>query len=310
MATAVVLVAGGRALLRLGSTGPDDARASLAQHYVTPPALAHPAPPTPLSATPGAGSGAAARFLDSDERMPLADLFHLGVRHIVIDPGHGGRDPGTIGPTTGLTEKDLTLDICLRLASLLEADPELRVTLTRSTDSELGLRRRAEIANAAAGDLFLSVHINSFENPEFRGIETFYLGFPTDAGAERVAARENVEGEGRIGEFEALIAKMGDTLKEEESALLARRLQNRLYHGLAEVRGPSIRNYGVRQAPFLVLLDTRMPAVLAEVSLMSDPAEEGRLAHEPYRHQIADLLSAGIRDYIEGLARRRLAASE
>ncbi|MAE69372.1 MAG: hypothetical protein CME06_02760 [Gemmatimonadetes bacterium] len=310
---AAVLFVGGRGVLRFGSATAREDGSTPGSRYVTAPVHALPTgnstSQNPSSSSPSP-LHAASSFLDDGDRLPLAELFHLGVRHVVIDPGHGGRDPGTAGPNTGLLEKGVTLDICLKLASILEADPRLSVTLTRSSDVGLGLRERARIANRSGGDLFVSVHINSFENPEFRGIETFHLGFPTDDRAEKAAARENLGGEGRIGEFEELIAKMGETLKEEESGLLARSIQKRLYRGLLDVRGRRIRDYGVRRAPFLVLLDTRMPSVLAEVSLMNDPEEERRLTRQSHRHEIARLLSEGIQDYIEGLSRRGLVAAE
>lgn len=277
------------------------------------PALAERRPlTTPVMATPSPGSSLSADaggFLDRHRQVPLASLFSLGVHHVVLDPGHGGRDPGTVGPQTGILEKDVALDVCMNLARELREEQGLTVELTRSGDETLGLRERALFANHRGADLFVSVHVNSFGNPEFRGIETYYLGFPSDADAEATAALENVGGGGRIGEFGMLMERLNNTLKNEESARLARALQSHLYGDLRSLRGRGVRDYGVRQAPFLVLLDTKMPSVLAEVSLMNDPQEELRLTQADHRREIARALAQGLREYVEGIEVPTLQAS-
>jgi N-acetylmuramoyl-L-alanine amidase len=289
--SAVALLVGlvGRTYLLPGDA-PDSPPGEPPRRLIVPPAMALPAPPT-------AADGE--QFLLRERQIPLARLFQLGVQHIVLDPGHGGRDPGAVGPRTGIQEKEITLDICLQAAAELRArNDRLQVDLTRAEDLSVPLRERARFANELGADLFISVHINSFAGADYGGIETYHLGFPSDPAAEAAASRENVGGSARIGEFEALIARLGATLKEEESARLADLLQQRLYRGMRPLRGPEIGDYGVHRAPFLVLLDSEMPSVLAEVSLINDPAEEVRLTQETHRGEIAHQLVLGIEDYI------------
>ncbi len=278
----------------LGKSAPDSPPTESPHPLLVPPAMALPTPAPPAEE--------AEQFLRAERQVPLAQLFQLGVRHIVLDPGHGGRDPGTIGPRTGIMEKEITLDICLQAAAELRArNGQLKIDLTRTEDRAVGLRERARFANERGADLFVSVHINSFAGGDYGGIETYYLGFPSDPDAEAAASRENVGGTARIGEFEALIARLGATLKEEESVHLAELLQARLYGGMRTLRGPKVGDYGVRRAPFLVLLDSEMPSVLAEVSLINDPEEEVRLTQATYRGEIAHQLALGLEDYIAAI---------
>lgn len=221
-------------------------------------------------------------------------VFPLEVRRVVIDPGHGGRNGGTRTPS-GLVEKDLTLDISLRLAELLEASG-FEVLLTRRDDVEMSLAERAGFANHSEADLFLSVHVNWIENRRVRGVETYFLGTTDDPFVNRLAAEENRGAGYSQADLRDLLDDLYAGLRQESSERLARSLQRSLLRSLRTVN-PAVDDRGVKTAPFIVLMKTDMPAVLAEVSCLSNRQEAELLDRPLYRQYIAEALLAGIESY-------------
>lgn len=228
--------------------------------------------------------------------LPLAELFGLDVHTIVVDPGHGGRDPGASGPS-GLAEKEVTLDVALRLRDQLRRSGRYRVLLTREQDESVSLRERVDFANAQGADLFVSLHLNALPVAEPTVVETYYFGAHSDEMAREVARAENRGSGYGLGEFRAMIEKLGDSLKYQESRRLARLIQGRLYRRLRE-ENRDIVSWGVKSAPFVVLLGVDMPSVLAELTTLSNPREEQRLKRDAYREKIAATLAASIADYL------------
>ncbi len=229
--------------------------------------------------------------------MTLAELFDLGVKTIVIDPGHGGRDPGAIGPG-GLMEKDVTLDVARRLRDRLQKYPGYRILMTRDDDVWVSLRDRVRFANANHADLFISIHVNAIEMPQMNIIETYYFGAQAaDEQALQLAAVENRGSEYLMAEFRGMIQKIGDTFKQQESQLLAAAIQENLYRNVREESGYSLSR-GIKTAPFIVLLGAEMPAVLAEITCISNPEEERKLTDPGRREQFAAYLEGGIVNYL------------
>jgi N-acetylmuramoyl-L-alanine amidase len=220
-------------------------------------------------------------------------LFHLGIRKVVIDPGHGGSDPGAM--TGHVAEKDITLDLAHRLATLLRA-AGFTVTLTREGDETLSLQQRVEIANAAEGDLFLSIHVNSIPVAIRRGVETYYLGPATDPGVEKLAGAENSGSGYSLADFRHLLEGVYTDVRQEESRGFALAVQGKLFAVLHRAN-PDLEDRGVKKAPFVVLVGTQMPSVLAEVSCISNPDELQLLEQDAYRQDIARALAAGVRAY-------------
>ena len=236
----------------------------------------------------------------------LIRALGLKIGRIVIDAGHGGHDTGTIGPE-GLMEKDLVLDVSLRLGRLLESRLGADVIYTRDDDTFIPLETRTAIANEKQADLFISVHANSSPDPEARGVETYYLNFTSSPDALEVAARENAVSEKSIHELQDLVKKI--TLKEkiDESRELASDVQTSLYQGLS-AKNPSLHNRGVKKAPFVVLIGANMPSILAEISFVSNPIDEQRLETPDYRQKIAESLYKGIAKYVGGLSGVKVAS--
>jgi N-acetylmuramoyl-L-alanine amidase len=224
----------------------------------------------------------------------------------VIDPGHGGHDTGTIGPN-GLEEKDLVLEVSRRLGKLLETRLGAEVVYTRKEDTFIPLETRTAIANQARADLFVSVHANSSHDSEARGVETYYLNFTSSPEALEVAARENAVSEKSIYELQDLVKKIALKEKIEESREFAWDVQQSLHSGLA-AKSPAIRDRGVKKAPFIVLIGANMPSILAEISFVSNPADEHRLATSEYRQRIAESLYRGIAKYVNGLSGVKMAS--
>ena len=236
----------------------------------------------------------------------LIRALGLKIGRIVIDPGHGGHDTGTIGPD-GLMEKDLVLDVSLRLGRLLESRLGADVVYTRDDDTFIPLETRTAIANEKQADLFISVHANSSPDPDARGVETYYLNFTSSPDALEVAARENAVSEKSIHELQDLVKKI--TLKEkiDESRELASDVQTSLYQGLSN-KNPNLHNRGVKKAPFVVLIGANMPSILAEISFVSNPIDEQRLETPEYRQKIAESLYKGIAKYVGGLSGVKVAS--
>jgi N-acetylmuramoyl-L-alanine amidase len=236
----------------------------------------------------------------------LIRALGLKIGKIVIDPGHGGHDTGTIGPG-GLEEKDLVLDVGRRLGKLLETRLGAEVVYTRKDDTFIPLETRTAVANQARADLFVSIHANSSRDPGARGVETYYLNFTSSPEALEVAARENAVSEKSIYELQDLVKKIALKEKIEESREFAGDVQQSLHSGLA-VKSPAIRDRGVKKAPFIVLIGANMPSILAEVSFVSNPTDERRLATGEYRLRIAESLYRGIAHYVNGLSGVKVAS--
>jgi N-acetylmuramoyl-L-alanine amidase len=235
-----------------------------------------------------------------DGQRSLARVLGLKVRRIVIDPGHGGHDTGTIGPH-GLEEKDICLDVALRLGRIIEQRlPGAQVIYTRKSDVFVPLQQRTAIANQADADLFISIHANSSPDPEARGIETYYLNFATSPEAMAVAARENATSEETEHDLPDLLKKIARNDKIEESKELAEDVQDALSERL-ELVSRNERNRGVRKAPFVVLIGANMPSVLAEISFLSNPVDERMLRNATQRERIAMGLYRGMAVYLKSM---------
>ena len=251
--------------------------------------------------------------LDIHEAKPTASgdrslirALGLKIGKIVIDPGHGGHDTGTIGPN-GLEEKDLVLEVGRRLGKLLETRLGAEVVYTRKDDTFIPLETRTAIANQQRADLFISIHANSSHDSDARGVETYYLNFTSSPEALEVAARENAVSEKSIYELQDLVKKIALKEKIEESREFAGDVQESLHSGLA-AKSPGIRNRGVKKAPFIVLIGANMPSILAEISFVSNPADEHRLETAEYRQRIAESLYRGIAKYVNGLSGVKVAS--
>jgi N-acetylmuramoyl-L-alanine amidase len=255
-------------------------------------------------------SGASTKI--AREAQPTADgdrslirALGLKIGKIVIDPGHGGHDTGTIGPN-GLLEKDLVLDVSRRLGKLLATRLGAQVVFTRRDDTFIPLESRTAIANQEQADLFVSVHANSSHDPDARGVETYYLNFTSSPDALEVAARENAASDKSIHELQDLVKTIALKEKIEESREFAADVQESLHRGLA-LKNPGERNRGVKKAPFVVLIGANMPSILAEISFLSNPGDERRLRTPEYRQRIAESLYRGISRYVNGLGGVKLA---
>jgi N-acetylmuramoyl-L-alanine amidase len=236
----------------------------------------------------------------------LIRALGLKIGKIVIDPGHGGFDTGTIGPN-GLLEKDLVLDVSRRLGKMLEARLGAEVDYTRRDDTFIPLETRTAIANQDQADLFISVHANSSSDPDARGVETYYLNFSSSAEALEVAARENAVSEKSIHELQDLVKKIALQEKIDESREFATDVESALHSGLA-LKNPGLRDRGVKKAPFIVLIGANMPSILAEVSFVSNPGDERRLETSEFRQRIAESLYRGIAKYVGGLSGVKVAS--
>jgi N-acetylmuramoyl-L-alanine amidase len=236
----------------------------------------------------------------------LIRALGLKIGKIVIDPGHGGHDTGTIGPN-GLEEKDLVLDVGRRLGKLLEARLGAEVVYTRKNDTFIPLETRTAIANQARADLFVSIHANASHDADARGVETYYLNFTSSPEALDVAARENAVSEKSIYELRDLVKKIALKDKIEESREFAGDVQEALHSGLA-AKTPAIRDRGVKKAPFIVLIGANMPSILAEISFVSNPTDEHHLETAEYRQRIAESLYRGIAKYANGLSGVKVAS--
>lgn len=231
-----------------------------------------------------------------NDDIPLWKLLGLQVRTIMIDPGHGGKDTGAIG-RAGSHEKDLALDIALRLRERLERNDRYRVVMTRQDDRTVSLNDRVSLAASRDADIFVSIHLNYLPKKPLNIIETFYFGPTTDGPASRLAEQENAGSEIGLSEFRAMVEKINDSLKQAESKKLARDIQKSLYASSSE-KDSSIVDYGTKTAPFVVLLGVDVPSVLVEVSCLSNRQEEKKLNTENHREDIARYLEAGILDYL------------
>jgi N-acetylmuramoyl-L-alanine amidase len=224
-----------------------------------------------------------------------AAVFPLAVRKIALDAGHGGDSLGTRTPF-GLLEKDITLDIAGRLRQLLEEQNAFQVLMTRQGDHEVSLAERAARANQAGADIFVSIHVNWIGNRGARGVETYYLGPTHDPFLTRLAAAENRDSGYSMADMRPLLERIYAGVRQEKSRKLAEMIQASLFSSLGKVN-PKVEDRGVKSAPFIVLLSTQMPAILAEVSCLSNDEEARLLAKPLYRQYIAEALAKGLRAY-------------
>lgn len=227
--------------------------------------------------------------------LSLAQQLGLGVRKIVIDPGHGGSDPGAMA--FGLKEKDIVLKVAQKVAKILEKTQRYEVALTRSKDVYLPLEERTAIANTLNGDLFISIHVNAHPDNTIGGVETYFLNLATNAEAMRVAALENATSTHNISELQGILTDLMRNSKIDESSRLARFVQANLATGMNKQYNS--RDLGVKQAPLYVLIGAEMPAVLAEISFITNPKEAELLREESYLDRIAEQIVAGIVAYVE-----------
>ena len=262
----------------------------------TSPPLAHAAGAVPRAADPLTPPSLPLATVD-------AGVFPLAVERVVLDPGHGGRNGGTQTPS-GMVEKDLTLDIALRLRDLLEEEG-FAVVLTREEDVALSLEERVAVANREQADLFLSIHVNWIDNQAVRGVETYYLGTSDDPFVGLLAAAENRDSGYAMADLKGLLVELYSGLRQDASERAAAAVQRSLLRSLRTVN-PAVQDRGVKTAPFIVLMKTEMPAVLAEVACLSNQQEAELLGRPLYRQYIAEALASGIVSYADG---RRAAAA-
>jgi N-acetylmuramoyl-L-alanine amidase len=235
----------------------------------------------------------------------LTRVLGLKLGRVVIDPGHGGNDVGTHGPS-GVWEKDIVLDVAKRLGALLEERLNSEVVYTRSDDTYVALEQRTQTANDRKADLFLSIHANSSPYHYVAGVETYYLNFTTSKAALDVAARENASSEKSVFDLKDLLQKIALKDKIDESREFATRIESSLY-GLSSKSNPTGKNRGVKRAPFVVLIGASMPSVLAEIGFLTNVNDEALLKKAEHREKIAEALYKGIASYAETLSHFQVA---
>jgi N-acetylmuramoyl-L-alanine amidase len=250
------------------------------------PAPADTTPPAPVPPSANANGG-----------FSMSRQLGLGVARIVIDAGHGGHDPGA--KARGLEEAELVLDVALRLEALLK-DAGVEVLMTRRTDTFVALEERTAIANRAGADLFLSIHSNASASDSARGVETYFLNFAPNSQAEAIAARENAGGSKTMRNLPDIVRAIALNNKIDESRDFASMVQNALYTKLQK-SNRTVRNLGVKQAPFMVLVGATMPSILAEISFITNRQEATLLKTDKYKQQIAEALLAGVLRYQQAL---------
>jgi len=239
----------------------------------------------------------AGRRPPENDRESISQQLGLGVRKVVIDPGHGGTDPGAIG-RTGVTEKQLTLQLSRAIAARLR-DAGYEVLLTRDDDRTVSLQERTDFANGVDADLFISIHINAARNRSLRGFETYYLNLANDPTAAETAARENASGvAGRMGDLDETLELIVQNEFQGASSELASSIQDSLVMHVAK-NYQNVHDLGVKTAPFFVLVGARMPAILIEASFVSNEQEESWLKTDDYRGELAEAIEIGLQSYID-----------
>jgi N-acetylmuramoyl-L-alanine amidase len=239
---------------------------------------------------------------DDGSKVPpgaLARQLALGVSRIVIDPGHGGKDYGAPGYIKGVHEKNVVLALSKRLAKKIRQEIKCEVILTRSRDKYLTLEERTAFANTKSADLFISIHTNSHRNRRAYGIETYFLNLATDDEAIRVAAFENATSAKNISDLETILNDLMQNSKIHESSRLAVHTQSSLVNHLKKKKWSRIKDKGVKQAPFYVLLGAQMPSILIETSFISNPRECKRLTNAKYQDRLSEAIVMGIKKYIK-----------
>jgi N-acetylmuramoyl-L-alanine amidase len=257
----------------------------------------------PEKTTPGFSAEPAKRNSNGDRS--LTRVLGLKLGRVVIDPGHGGKDIGTHGPS-GLYEKDVVLDVSRRLGALIEDRLGSEVVYTRADDTFITLEGRTRLANERKADLFLSIHANSSPFRTAAGVEMYYLNFTTSKAAMDVAARENAGSASSIYDLKSLLEKIALRDKIDESREFATRLQSSL--STLETKGnTAAKNRGLKKAPFIVLIGATMPSVLAEIGFLTNAGDEALLRKPEYRQKIAEALYKGIASYAETLSHFQVA---
>jgi N-acetylmuramoyl-L-alanine amidase len=283
-----------------------DAKSTTESASATPATGAHEMPPAAVTpAKPGRGVAPALRNSTGDRS--LVRVLGLKLGRVIIDPGHGGHDTGTIGPN-GLTEKDLVLDVALRLGKLITQQLGAEVVYTRSADVFIPLEQRTKIANSEKADLFLSIHANASPQPSATGVETFYFNLTADKVGLDLATRENAASVSSISDLNDLLHKAMLENKLEESKELAQKVQVALNTAALKMNARS-RDRGVRQAPFVVLIGATMPSILTEIGFVSNPHDERLLKRMDQRQKIAEALLKGITQYASTLSHVQIARS-
>jgi N-acetylmuramoyl-L-alanine amidase len=263
-----------------------------------------PAKPIVPRATAPAISMATSPAANVDGTFSLARQLGLSVARVVIDAGHGGHDPGA--QANGVNEAELTLDIATRLSRLLQKQPGVEVVMTRDTDVFVPLEERTAIANRGGADLFLSIHANASRNPKARGVETYFLNFANNSEAEAVAARENSTSGRAMHSLPDIVKAIALNNKIDESRDFAEIVQRSMVRKLG-TRNKQLRDLGVKQAPFVVLIGASMPSVLAEISFVTHRQEGVLLKSAAYRQQIAEALFDAVIRYQEALKKPKAA---
>jgi N-acetylmuramoyl-L-alanine amidase len=251
---------------------------------------------------PDAGPARAA-MPTADGETSLVRALGLKIGRIVIDAGHGGHDTGTIG-VDGILEKDVVLDVALRVGQLLHERLGSEIIYTRSDDTFIPLETRTAIANKAQADLFLSIHANSSPDASARGVETYYLNFTSSPDALETAARENAVSDQSIHQLSDLVKKIALKDKIDESREFASDVESSLYGGLQKGNS-GLKDRGVKKAPFVVLIGANMPSILAEISFVTNEKDARQLQEPEYRERVAESLYKGVAKYASGLSGAR-----
>lgn len=250
----------------------------------------------PSPSTASAEKVAKVEATPATKPLSLAQQLGLGVKKIVLDPGHGGKDPGAMA--FGLKEKDIVLDVAKRLAPLLEKELGCEVVLTRKDDSFISLEERTALANTNGADLFISLHINAHTSPKVRGLETYYLNLTTNAEAMRVAARENATSTHQMSELQDILADIMKNSKIDESSRLAQQVHNSILSQADKKSAAEMKNLGVKQAPFYVLIGAQMPAILIELAFLTNEKDVDNLKSGTFLDMLAKEITDGIRSYV------------
>jgi N-acetylmuramoyl-L-alanine amidase len=230
-------------------------------------------------------------------KMGAPTAVSNGLRKVVLDPGHGGKDPGALGPG-GIAEKEIVLSIAKKLAVKLKTEMGTEVVLTRKDDRFVPLEDRTLLANSQDADLFISLHVNASPNADAKGIETYYLDNTTDEAAIRLAARENATSRKNISDLQFILSDMMQNMKLEDSITLAHRLQAALVSGMSKFMG-DVKDLGVKKALFHVLVGARMPSVLVEMFFITNKNESRAMADPNYQDAMVDALFEGIQKYAQ-----------
>ena len=259
---------------------------------------------SPGTAVAAEATPARAAVPTADGETSLVRALGLKIGRIVIDAGHGGHDSGTLG-VDGIEEKDVVLDVALRLGKLLHDRLGAEIIYTRSDDTFIPLETRTAIANKAQADLFLSIHANSSSDESARGVETYYLNFTSDPSALDTAARENAVSDQSIHQLSDLVKKIALKDKIAESREFASDVEGSLYTGLQK-GNEGLKNRGVKKAPFVVLIGANMPSILAEISFVTNAQDAVQLREPEYRQRVAESLYRGVARYEGGLSGTRV----